>query len=142
MLLEARAQMSDEDDENEADRENLAIPEYGGEDIDEAENEYGSSDEEEEDDHRYREAIEELQAATRNIKEDQLDDELRDKLEGFTAAIKELRDRFGPMNAQSAKWFEQVESAAESDRRRIELKFHEVEEALIKLRRQDQENRE
>lgn len=71
--------MSD-DEENEAERENLAIPEYGGEDIDEAENEYGSSDEEDEDDLRYKEAIEELQAATRNIREDQLDEGLREKL--------------------------------------------------------------
>ncbi len=46
--------------EEEAERENLAIPEYGGEDIDEAENEYGSSDEKEEEDPRYKEAIEEL----------------------------------------------------------------------------------
>ncbi len=46
--------------EEEAERENLAIPEYGGEDIDEAENEYGSSDEEEEEDPRYKEVIEEL----------------------------------------------------------------------------------
>lgn len=142
MLLEARAQMSEEEDENEAER--VAIPEYGGEDIDEdAENEYGSSDEEEgEDNHRYREAIEELQAATRNIKEDQLDEDLRDKLEGFGAAIKEIRDRFGPLNASNEKRFDEVQIAAESETRRIELKFHEVEEALDKLRRQDQENRE
>lgn len=46
------------------------------------------------------------------------------------------------MNAQTAQKFKEVESAAESERRRIELKFFEVEEALAKLRKQDQENRD
>ena len=83
----------DEDMENE---EILAIPEYGSEGINEDDEEYGTSEEEDNnsDQQRMKEIIEELQIATQNIKEDQLDEGIRNKLSKLIDDVRDMKERF------------------------------------------------
>lgn len=97
----------DEDDEGNqeaagAEDEALAIPEYGGEDIDEdaGEDDYGSSDDGEDDRDddsafmRMQEVIEELQEKVNNIQETQLEEAIRKRLSKMEEDIKEVRERY------------------------------------------------
>ena len=83
----------DEDMENE---EILAIPEYGSEGINEDDEEYGTSQEEDNnsDQQRMKEIIEELQIATQNIKEEQLDEGIRNKLSKLIDDVRDMKERF------------------------------------------------
>ena len=74
----------------------LAIPEYGSEGINEDDEEYGTSQEEDNnsDQQRMKEIIEELQIATQNIKEEQLDEGIRNKLSKLIDDVRDMKERF------------------------------------------------
>lgn len=86
----------EEDDDERVQDDGLAIPDYGGEDIDEEDDEdYGSSQggnsvlEQ-----RLQELQDEIAEKTNNIVEAQLDEILRDKLSQMEKNISEIKDRY------------------------------------------------